>query len=39
MDNFSNSVLKDLVYHFPELQSKHNPASDFLELVISPENN
>ncbi len=39
MENFSNSVLKDIVFHFPELQNKHNQTTDFLELDIASENN
>ena len=39
MDTFSNSVLDDIIHHFPELQNKNNQATDFLELDIPSTNN
>ena len=39
MDNFSNSVLKDIVCHFPEFQNKEDQTADFLELDIASTNN
>ena len=38
MDNFSNSVLKEIVYHFPEFHNKHNRTSEVLELYIASKN-
>ena len=39
MDNFSNSVLNDIVYRFPEFKNKHNQTTNFFELDIASENN
>lgn len=38
MDTFSNSVLDDIVSHFPLLQNKHNHLANFLELDIPSKN-
>lgn len=39
MDNFSNTVLADIIFHFPAFQNKHNQTADFLELDIASKGN